>query len=181
MSDSFDTNDSLDDTQQHELKQAARQLRERANPRAVQVANDVLSRALASARRSMPIAAHPPYDFLHISDQVLISQLRRAIDQTSHAVAVGRIHLRVETDARLAEITIEVFVQYGQVLLEAADQVRSTTRAAITDNLGPPPAATPTATAASTPAITIAPTQVHVSDITTNSPHLVNPNDAHLQ
>lgn len=149
-----------------DLREAVQQLRTRVHPRAVEVANDVLRQAVRASRHSLPIRAHAPHSFVRISDQVLISRLRQRIDGASRTCAVGRVVLLVDPDAVLREITIELFVQYGEVLVDAADGIRLIVDEVVEDLLGRP----------ETP-VALVTTHVHVSDITIGSPHLVDPSD----
>ena len=149
-----------------ELRLATEQLRSRVPPRAVTVQNDVLQRALRTSRRSIPLRVQPPYDFVVVSHQVLIAELRRQIDALSPTGAVGRIYLRIDPDRTLRAVTVELFVQYGAVIVELADRVRAVAAQVLGQTLG--------AAAAS---VDVVLTDVHVSDVTADSPHLVDPSD----
>lgn len=145
------------------LDQAVAQLRSRVSPRSVEVADDVLRNALRSSRRSLPVRAHPPYDYVRVSDQVLITRLRHEIDQLSESFAVGAIVLDVEPRDRLRQVTIELFVAYGHVLVDVADRVREVAQGVLADLLHAP-----------TTALEVLPAHVHVSDVTVGNPHVVD-------
>ena len=148
------------------LQAASEQLRDRSRQRAVEIANDVLHAALRSQRRALPVAGAPPHDYVRVSDRVIITLLRRNIDAALHAAAVGRVHLVVDRSHKLREITIELYVQYGQVLVDVADQARSVADDVLGQLLAGP-----------TVSIDVVTSHVHVSDITAGDPHLVDPTD----
>ncbi|MEP7161087.1 MAG: hypothetical protein ABI746_08275 [Dermatophilaceae bacterium] len=149
------------------LHSAAEQLRGRSRRRAVEIADNVLRNALRSSRRSLPIRVAAPYDYVWISDRVLITLLRRDIDAALEAAAVGRIHLVVDRDQPLREITVELFVQYGQVLIDVADEARTIAHRVLSHVLTGPDEVT----------IQVVTSHVHVSDVTIGNPHLVDPTD----
>lgn len=162
------TEPELDDTAAAQswpaLDQAVAQLRSRVSPRAVEIADDVLRNALRSSRRSLPVRAHPPYDYVRVSDQVLITRLRHDIDQLSESFAVGAIVLGVEPRDELRQVTIELFVAYGHVLVDVADRVREVAQEILAELLHAP-----------TTVLEVLPAHVHVSDVTLGNPHAVDP------
>ncbi len=148
------------------LDTAVDQLRNRTRSRAVEIADDVLRNAMSAHPGSLPVRANAPYDYVRVSDQVIIATLRRRIDAVLRAAAVGRVFLLVERDGWLEELTIELFVQYGGVLLDVADQARVMADLVLTDVLGP-----------TTNPVPVVVSHVQVSDITIGDPHLVDPAD----
>lgn len=148
------------------LAAAVDQLRNRTRPRAVEIADDVLRNAMSAHRGSLPVRANAPYDYVRVSDQVIIATLRRRIDAELRDATMGRAFLLVGRDGWLQELTIELFVRYGEVLLDVADQARVTADLVLTDLLGP--TATP---------VPVVVSHVHVSDVTIGDPHLVDPGD----
>jgi hypothetical protein len=148
------------------IAQATAELRERSTRRAVEVADDVLRNALRASRTSLPIRARGDNDFARVSDQVLITLLRAAIDQALERAAVGRIVLLVDHDQILQRVTIELFVQFGEILIEVGDRVHDVAQRLIDEVLG-----------VSEPTIEVAATHVHVSDVTSGDPHLAGPED----
>ena len=145
---------------------AREQLRGHSRPRAVEIADNVLRNALRSSRRSLPVRVAPPHDFVRVSDQVIITLLRRDIDATLEAAAVGRIRLIVDRDESMRELTIELVVKYGQVLLDVADQARTIADAVLARLL-----------VSSAFTVEVVTSHVHISDITTDNPQLVDPTD----
>lgn len=150
------------------MARATRQLRDHAQRRAVEIADDVLQKALQASRHSLPVRAYPPHDQVHVSDQVLVSTLRQRIDDALDTAAVGAVYLRVTPGEVLQELTVELFVRYGEVLLEVADQARAIARAVLAQVLGPP---------AGTIGVEVVTTHVHISDVTVGDPHLTDPRD----
>lgn len=148
------------------LHAATDQLRNRTQTRAVEIADDVLRNAMRATRRSLPVRAHPPYDFLRVSDQLIITTLGRRIDEVLADAAVGRVFLTVDREEALRELTIELFVRYGEVLLDVADQARVVIDDVLTEVLGATPAPIP-----------VVISHVHVSDVSVGDPHLVDPGD----
>lgn len=148
------------------LRVASEQLRGRSRPRAVEIADDVLRDVLRSSRRSLPVRVAAPHDHVRVSDQVVITLLRRDIDAALEDAAVGRIYLQVDRNETLRELTIELFVQYGQVLVNVADRARAIADVVLARLL-----------AGAEVSIGVVTSQVHISDITTGNPHLVDPAD----
>lgn len=148
------------------LQDASDQLRGRSRQRAVEIADDVLRNALRSSRHSMPVRIYPPHGHVLVSDQVIISVLRRDIDAALAGAAVGRIYLVVDRSQSLRELTVELFVQYGQVLLDLADRARTIADLVLAQLLS-----------RSEVAVDVVARHVHISDITTGDPHLVDPTD----
>lgn len=149
------------------LHSATEQLRGRSRRRAVAIADNVLRNALRSSRRSLPIRVAAPHEYVWISDRVLIALLRCDIDAALRGSAVGRIRLVVDRDQALREMTVELFVQYGQVLIDVADEARTIAHRVLSRVLTGPGEV----------AIQVITSHVHVSDVTIGNPHLVDPTD----
>jgi hypothetical protein len=149
------------------LHAAREQLRDRSRQRSVEIADNVLRNALRSSRHSLPVKVAAPHDYVRISDQVIIILLRRAIDSALDGAAVGRINLKVDRNEKLHELVIELFVQYGRVLLDVADQARSIADVVLARLL----------LAGSHVTVDVVTSHVHISDITVGDPHLVDPQD----
>ena len=123
--------ESRGESRDHVVTQAAEQLRGRSRQRAVEIADDVLLRALRAPRRSLPVRALSQHDYVRISDQVIISTLRRDIDELVPDASVGTILLNVTRDQQLTAVTVELYVRYGTVLLDVADRARDVTDEAV--------------------------------------------------
>lgn len=142
------------------------QLAYSSHARAVEIADEVLRAALRAPQRSLPIRANPPWDFVHVSDRVLINALRTSIDDHLAGAAVGRIHLDVERDEGLTSLTIELFVQFGLVLMEVGDHARHIAATVLDQTIGRPDLP-----------VRVTTTHVHISDVTAGDPHLMNPGE----
>lgn len=153
-----------------DVVRAAAELHALALPRAVEIADRVLRNALSSPRRSLPVRARAPYDFVRVSSQVITTVLREHLDSHLAGAAVGRIGLDVSRADVLEELTIELFVQYGTEIMLIADQVRLLAREALAGLLG-------SAEAAAGVDVAVTATHVHISDVTVGDPHLVDPAD----
>lgn len=163
--------ESRDQASDHTLSRAAEQLRGRTRQRAVEIADDVLLRALRTPRRSLPVRALGQHDYIRISNQVIISTLRRHIDDLLPDASVGSILLNVTRDQQLTAVTVELYARYGTVLLDVADQAREVTDQMLHRLLGPEAAAD-----IQTSVINVR-ADVHVGDVTVGDPHLVDPRD----
>lgn len=148
------------------LEAASVELRVRSSRRAVEIADHVLRNALRSSRRSLPVRMAAPHDYIRVSDQVIITLLRRAIDDALEGAAVGRIRLFVDPDATMRELTIELFVRYGRVLVDVADQARTIADAVLAQLLG-----------GSQINVAVITSHVHISEITQGDPYLTDPAD----
>lgn len=149
-----------------EIALAVEQLGESSRGRAVEIADEVLLRTLRSSQRSLPIRAQASWSFVHISDRVLITALRAAIDSTLRGVAVGKVHLNVDRDETLTSLTIELFVQFGLVLVDVGDGARRICEQVLHDIL-----------AHDRVPVRVTTTHVHISDVTAGDPLLVDPMD----
>ena len=154
-----------------DLVAATQQLRSIPQPRAVEIADRVLTRALAAPRRSHLIRANPPYDYLRVSTVAVSAVLRDELDRHLVRAAVGRILFDIDRDEQLLSLTIELYVQYGVVILTTADQARALARDALAGLLGDHASPGPLGEVG----VTI--NHIHVSDVTLGDPHVVDPSD----
>lgn len=148
------------------LHAAREQLGQRSSHRAVEIADDVLRNALRASRRSLPVRVAAPHDYVRVSDQVIMTLLRRDVDAALEGAAVGRIYVRVDRSETLRELTIELFVQYGRVLIDVSDQARTIADVVLAQLL-----------AGSQVTVDVVTSHVHISDVTTGDPHLSDPTD----
>lgn len=151
-----------------EIARTLEQLASSSRARAVEIADEVLRAVLRAPQRSLPIRAHAPWDFVHVSDRVLIAALRTSIDDSLAGAAVGRVHLDVERGEVLSSLTIELFVQFGLVLVDVGDQARQIASTVLKQTLGTPEVP-----------VRVTTTHVHISDVTAGDPHLMDPGESH--
>ena len=149
------------------LDLATEQLRARPLPRAVEIADAVLRRSLATPRPSVLVRGRPPYTYLRVSSAAITSVVRERIDARLTGAAVSRILLDVDREQNLVALTVELLVQFGTDILALADETREHVREGLTGLLGPETAAV----------VPVAVNHVHVSDVTVGDPHLVDPGD----
>ena len=142
-----------------DLAAATGQLREHVDPRWVEVADRVLSRALLATRRSQPIQAHAPRGPVKVSEHVLVAYIRAAIADIP-AAAPAAIAATVDPQHRCTGITIDLTVQYNHEILPIADEIRRRTEDVLREVLGDV-----------IPAVTVRDMHVHVGDVTTADPH----------
>lgn len=142
--------------QDAQSKRVADVVREQADERWVEISDRVLEKALRVTRRSMPVRAASLRGPVNISEQVLITGIRQALEPVAGAVPTD---ITVHTDARhnYTGILICLTANYGAPILPAADDIRNRTEHALTSMLGP-----------LTPPITVSTMHVHVDDVTRN-------------
>ncbi|SEB71607.1 hypothetical protein SAMN04489844_0908 [Nocardioides exalbidus] len=150
------------------LDEAARQLRALDHPRRVEIADRVLTRALAAPRRSHLVRAHGPHDYLRVSTLAITGAMREHLDRHLVGAAVGRILFDVDRDGELTALTIELYVQYGTEIMPTGDLARELGREVLTSLLGERPAGED---------LPVTLSHVHVSDVTVGDPHVVDPSD----
>ncbi|WP_229052031.1 hypothetical protein [Aeromicrobium sp. Leaf350] len=152
-----------------DLAAAARQLRAvPAGPRAVEVANRVLQRALAAPRRSVMIRAAAPHEHLRVSSIAVTAIVRERLDEALVDAAVRHVVLDVDRDGLLSSVTVDLVVRYGTVVADVGEQARALARQALDETLGRPEPGGE---------VPIAIGHAHVSDVTVGDPHLVDPAD----
>lgn len=122
------------------LDRSIRALREAHDPGWDQASQRVLAAVRAATRRSWPVDATFPVpngaDRLSISDQVVISTLRRALDSVE-SCAPSRISLLLDGH-ECTGATVSLVAAYGTDLRQAADEARRAVLAALEEVLGPP-------------------------------------------
>lgn len=151
-----------------DLAVAAAQLRTAPSPRTVEIADRVLTRALAARRPSRMVRAHDPASRLRVSSLAITATLRAHLDPRLVGAAVRRVVLDVGDDDRLVALTVELYVQYGRSVLDLADLARTLTGEALVGLLGTP---------VTGPAVDVLVSNVHVADVTVGDPHRVDPHD----
>ena len=150
---------------------AAAQLRNRPLPRAVEVADRVIARALRAPRRATLVRARAPYTYLRVSSLAITTTLRSQVDAGLVGAAVGRIGMEVTRDEVLRELTVELLVQYRTDISAVAELTRALAQDALDRLLGPVDPLWPDGEVA----VTVS--HVHVSDVTVADPHLADPAD----
>lgn len=131
-------------------------LRARADERWVEISDRVLAKALKATRRSYPVLAQASTGPVHVSEQVLISHLRAAIDEEVQGSPVVGIDIQVSGGDVYTAVTIRLVAAFGQPLLPIADHVREVALAVLTTRLGPV-----------SPPVTLETMHVHFSDVRT--------------
>lgn len=139
--------------QDMQSRRAAHLMREQADERWVEISDRVLDKALRVTRRSMPVRAAGASGPVNISEQVLITGIRQALEPVAGAVPTD---IKVHTDERnnYTGVLICLTADYGSPILPAADDIRNRTEHALTSMLGH-----------LTPPITVSTMHVHVDDV----------------
>lgn len=135
------------------IRDAADMMRAQADERWVEISDRVLEKALRVTRRSMPVRAQSAGGQVNVSEQVLITGVRQALEPVMGAIPTD---IRVHTDERhrYTGVLICVTADYGSPILPAADDIRSRTELALTTLLG-----------RVTPPVTVSTMHVHVNDV----------------
>lgn len=141
------------------LLRATEALRAVDDDRWVEVAPRVLQAALGASRRTRPVRASAASGPLQISDQVIVSYLRDALDGAVPGTAVDRITVRLAGRDTFDGLLIEMLVQYGVAVIPVADRVREIA-ADVLRRLG-----------VESVEVSISTTHVHVLDVTRADPH----------
>lgn len=136
------------------LESAAAGLRDRVDPRWVEISDRVLAKVLTATRRSLPIQAQATSGPVHVSEQVLITHLRDAVQDHVSGTHVRAINVHLRGRDTLESVTIQVAVDYGVVILPLADQVHRLASERLDAVLGP-----------AAPPVQVRVTHVHVSDV----------------
>ena len=149
------------------LLRATGELHARSSERWVEVADDVLSAVLSASRRSMPVLVQVVENgaTVSLSEQVVVTRLRAALDAHLTHAATARIHLEVARDQRLRQVTVELLAQYGAPLVPLADEARGVVKAQLATWMTGEPAG----------AVVVRPAHVHIGDVVTGNPHLNDP------
>ena len=141
------------------LRDAALDLRHQVNHRWVEIADDVVSRALTASRPSWPVRAEASTGTVEVAEQVLVTYLRDSIDPIDDCEVV---QIQVKTDGDVCTgVVIAVAVRFGTPLIPLADTVRQQAESRLGQLLGPV-----------IPPITVTQMHVHVADVTRGDPKL---------
>jgi len=136
---------------------ALAQLRQHTDQRWVEIESDVLAHLLTVSRPSHPLSALSSAGPYAVSEQVLTSYLRGALDRAPDCeVSAIRIHA---DDGVCTGVTIVITARYGRSLLDVADTIRIAADGVIAEVLGD-----------ARPRVTVTDMHVHVSDITRGDP-----------
>jgi len=135
------------------LEQAAQSLREHVDQRWVEISDRVLTRALRATRTSLAVQARAPSGPVHISEQVLITNVREAISTVPH-VKIQDVVITTEGLDTYVGLTIFISARFGVPLLPLADTIRALANTRLTQLLGP-----------ITPPVTVTTMDVHVGDV----------------
>lgn len=119
------------------LEAAAADLRRRLDERWVEISDRVVARALTASRRSYPVRAQAASGPVQVSEQVLVSYLREAIDRTVPGSALAHVALEIRGRDELVGVLIQLVGQYGIPLLPVADRVRELAVECLDGLLGP--------------------------------------------
>ncbi len=146
------------------VDRATDSLRSRRDPRWVEISDRVLSRALRATRRSYPVRAMTATGPVHVSEQVLITYLRAAVQDDVPDAAL--LHIRIDIDGRdtLGGVTLALVARYGVELVTVGDRIRDLTTARLGELLGP----------VQVP-VTVDRLHVHFSDVIDGDPHQHDP------
>lgn len=136
---------------------AIQQMRDHTDPRWVEIESDLLAHVLATSRPSHPLRARSALGPYAVSEQVLISYLRDALDRAPHC-EVSAIYVHAD-DAVCTGITIVTTAQYGHRLVDVADVLRIAADDVISKVLG-----------VVRPRVTVTDMHVHVDDISSGDP-----------
>ena len=132
---------------------AIRSSRAHTDARWVEISDRVRARALRVTRRSLPVIAQAPGGPINVSEQVLITYVRDALDGLSGA-RVEDIAIAVDVDNSYRALTIFLSAHFGEPLLPVADTVRDLAAARLRELLGD-----------ITPPVTVATMEVHFDDV----------------
>lgn len=151
------------------VSRGADELHTRSSRRWVEVAGDVLSQVMGASRRSLPVLVQVLENgaTVCLSEQVVVTRLREALDASLTEAATARIHLDVAPDQRLRQVTIELLARYGAELIPLADEARGVIRAQLSVWMAGNPMA----------GVVVLPAHVHFGDVVEGDPHLVDPDD----
>ncbi|CAN5293566.1 hypothetical protein BH18ACT9_BH18ACT9_00230 [soil metagenome] len=144
-------------------------LHARATNRWLEVSGDVLSSLMQVSRRSLPVVISVAEDgaTTHLSEQVIVTKLRGALDEAMGDAAAARIHVQADRSNRLQHITVELLAQYGSSLLQIAERAGEIIRQRL--NLWAADGRPPT--------LEVVSAHIHFGDVVVGSPHLHSPGD----
>jgi len=142
------------------LGEAAAAVRRRLDERWVEISDQIVATAMTARRRTRPVRAEGATGPVFVSDQVIVADLRAAIDDAVRGSAVAHVDPEVHQGERLAGVVIQLVAQYGVPLLPMADTVREIAQQRLAALLGPVP----------TP-VTVRTMRVHYRDVTIDDPN----------
>lgn len=118
-----------------------------------EVSARVMAHAMGLTRRSMPVRAVGTGGRVTVSEQVLISSIRQALEPIRGATPVD---IRVSTDEqdRYTGVLICLEIDYGESVIPLADEARGRTHEVLDTVLGPVE-----------PPVTVTTMHVHIDDV----------------
>jgi len=146
------------------IGRAAAELSRQADARWVEISDRVLAKALGATRRSHPVRAQASSGPVQISEQVVITHLRDALDGAVPGSALSHVRIDIEGRDVLAGVAIQLIAQYGRPLLPIAAEIRALATTRLIELLGPV-----------APPVTVELLHVHFSDVTRQDPYSGEP------
>lgn len=150
------------------VERATRALADRGRARALEVSADVLAHVMARPRRSMPVLARAPHRRVHLSEQVVVAVVTHRIARLAEGLAVARVVVTATPDQHLERVLVELVAQYGTDLVAASARAHDIVTSVLREVVGP---------ADDSVEVAVAPTHVHVGDVTVGDPQLSDPHD----
>jgi len=141
------------------LRTAAADLRSYVEPRWVEVADAITSRALRASRPSPPVRAQAPSGPVRVAEQVVVAHLRNSLNPVA-GCEVHNIRLEVREE-RCTGVVIVVAVQFGKRLIPLADDLRNRAERRLAEVLGQDMVP-----------VTVTQMHVHIADVTPGDPSL---------
>ncbi len=141
------------------LLAAVSELRDHTDERWVEIADDMLVNILRRSRPSHPVRAETPGGEFHVSELVLITALRHALDPIARC-EITDIHIHSERGSYTG-ITIVATAQIPHPLIPMADRIRDIAQDRLRKILGTP-----------VPHVTVEAMHVHFGDVTKDNPKL---------
>lgn len=119
------------------LEAATADLRAAGDSRWIEVSDRVLAKAMTATRRSHPVRAQATSGPVHVSEQVLVTHLRAAVDEQVPGSAPVHIYVHTSGQDRFSGTTVCLVAEYGRPLLPIADRVRDVVHTELSTLLGP--------------------------------------------
>lgn len=135
------------------LEQATQALSDHVDQRWVQISDRVRSRALQATRASLPVRAQAATGPVQVSEQVLITYLRDAINKVPHA-KIQDIIIATEGLDTYTGVTIIISTLFGTPLIPLADTIRDLANKRLAELLGPV-----------SPPVSVTTMTVHIEDV----------------
>jgi len=146
---------------QDRLTRATALLRQHTDAGWKTIEDDVVARTLSLFRPSAPVRGHHDLGEFFVAADLVVTRLRRSIDEVPNAAAEQIACATSADDDHLEQVTIQLVVAFGAPLLEVAGQVHAVAVDVLRDLLG-----------AFAPVAERVRTHVHVGDVT-DDPRLV--------